>query len=319
MRPPEWKVENGAPRHHPVYEFIATIPISPMQNPLPPNTTNNNTNEEEISLADVVQFLQEGKYWIISIAIACTLLGAVYAFLSTPKYEATANIEMASVAGTVIEAPNILGEKLKFPLYYSTDTYKACDVENEFPSPGQFLAAALMPVVSKNAPIVSIKFRAESISTSKKCLESVLSDVKKSQGILSKPMLDKKNSQLQMLLEKLEGVEKVLAQLPVGNKKFDFNDSQFSATALLLTTSLVKESEVSSLRNQISELQISLTEPQTRDTNLVTPIYASSKQVEPKRALVIVSSAIGGILLGLLFWAGRKFLSSQGGRSPTGY
>jgi LPS O-antigen subunit length determinant protein (WzzB/FepE family) len=276
---------------------------------VPSHPSKNSIGEDEFSLSDIFQFFKDGRRWIISTTIICTFAGIAYAFLTPAKYEASANIEMASAAGAVVEAPSILAEKLKLPLYYSTDTFKACDAENKLPSPGEFLANQLKPMVNKQAPIVTIKFRSESALQAKTCLEAVLADVKRNQGILSKPILDAKNSQLQAMMHQLEGTEKLLsALLPVGQVKFDFSDPKFSASALLLATSVAKENEIKDLRNRISELQISLTSPQTRDTSIVTPIYAPNIKVEPKKTTIISSAAIAGILLGILILAMRRVL-----------
>lgn len=271
--------------------------------------------DDEIGVRDIVQFFKQGKRWIIGTFLVCLLLGGTYVLLVPPRYEASANIEMATVAGTPVEAPNILAEKLKLPLYYSAGTYKVCGVEGELPSPGQFLANQLKPVVNKNAPIVSVKFRAKTTSDAKKCLESVIVDVKKSQNSLSKPIIDKKNVQLQTLLQKLKDAENLLTLLTESQVKFGINDSKSSVDTMLLATVLAKESEIKDLRNQINEMQISLTEPHTRNTTLVTPIYASDSKVEPKRALVMLFSAFGGLLLGVLLFAGRKFLAVSGARN----
>jgi len=276
----------------------------------PEHVSNNTDSEESISLVDVVQLFKEGKRWILGTAICCTVIGTTYAFFASPKYEAFASIEMAQVTGTPVETSIVLTEKLKLPLYYSPATLAACKVENKQPSPGEFLANQLKPSSNKNAPILSIKFRAESPTIARQCLEAVLADVKKNQGILSKPILDIKKSQLSLLQSKLEAAEKLSAQLPVGNVKFQFDDPKFSASALLLATSISKENEIKDLRTQINDIQIMMAEPQTKETSLITSIYAPQTKIEPKKPLIILSSAIGGMLLGLLFWIGRKTIRS---------
>ncbi|RJG02940.1 Wzz/FepE/Etk N-terminal domain-containing protein [Noviherbaspirillum sedimenti] len=266
--------------------------------------------EEEMNLHDIVQFFKDGKRWIIASTLICLLLGGTYAMLTPAKFEASANLEMAMVAGTPVEVPSILAEKLKLPLYYSSETFNACQVEKALPSPGQVLASQLKPVANKNAPIVSIRFKGLSPDAAQRCLTSVISDVSKNQGALSKPILDTKKSQLHTLERKLAEAEKLLALLPVKDMKFVFDDGKFSASALLLATLMTKDHEITELRNQINDKQLDLAEPQTKGTTLVTPIYAPSGPVEPNKALIVLSSAIAGILFGLMFLAGRKVFAS---------
>lgn len=274
-------------------------------------------SDDEMSVRDVVQFLRDGKRWIIGTILLCLAAGGAYALFAPARYEASANIEMATVAGTAVEAPNILAEKLKLPLYYSTATFRACHAENERPSPGEFLVDELKPAVNKNAPIVNVTFRGHSPGVAHDCLESVIADVKRNQSVLLKPILDTKKSQLFALQQKLEIAEKLITLLPVKNKEFVFDDPKFSGSALLLATLLAKESEIKDLRNQINDMQIALAEPQTKSTSLVTPIYAPDIKAEPKTLLVLLSSAIAGVFLGILLWAAKKAFSVQNNETVT--
>jgi len=277
-----------------------------MQNTTAPENSSINQQSEEISLRDIVQFLKEGRRWIISTFIGFILIGIAYLSFAPPKYDAFANITMASVADKAVEGPDILGEKLKLPLFYSNDTLTACNVQNERPTPGQFLAENLNRAINKNAPIVSINFRGASPELAKQCLEAVISDIRRNQNILSKPILDAKKSQVLLLQEKINSAEKLAAKLPITQLKFNFDDPKFSASALLWATIIGKESEVKDLRAQLHDLQITLTEPQTRETALVTPIYAPPIKAAPKATLVLLSSAIAGLFIGMLLWAIRK-------------
>jgi len=265
-----------------------------------------NEADNEVTLQDIARFLKEGKRWIITTTLFCLFIGGAYALLAPAQYEATATIEMASVAGTPVEKPQVLADKLKLPLYYSTGTHKACGSENELPTPGEFLSAQLKPAANKNAPVVSIKYRQTTPQGATECLAAVLADVKRNQDISFKPVVALKKNQLLILQKKLDDAEKLIEQLPVKNVNFAFTDSKFGASALLLATLMAKESEVRDLRNQIYEMQVNLAKPLTQETSLATPIYASSTKVAPKSALIILVSVVGGIALGILLWATRK-------------
>lgn len=286
-----------------------------MQNNSLPTQPNACTNEVEINMADVIQFFNDGKFWILAVAAASTLIGWVYALSISPVYEASVHVEMASVASTPVETPGALVEKLKLPLYYSTSNHKICKAEDKLPSPGQFLVSQLMAAVNKNAPTVTLKLSAGSADAAEQCLESIFLQIRKNQAILAKPILEIKKSHLSTLEYKLANSEKLLTLLPAGHTKLDFNDPKYAASALLLATAVSKESEIMGLRNQINEMQISLTSPQTRETTLITPIYAPNVKVAPNKSLIVLFSVLVGLVLGtLLFWA-RKTLSLQSSQS----
>jgi uncharacterized protein involved in exopolysaccharide biosynthesis len=261
--------------------------------------------EDEISLKDIIDFLLESWKSILSTSVL-GVLGAVAYIAFTPNmYQATANIQVAKVAGTDVESPAILAEKLKMPTYYSQKTYSACNVMDDI-SPGEEIAKSLKPTLSKTAPIITVSYKEESPEIAQKCLESVLEDVRVNQKLLAKPIFDTKSYQLINLKQKLEAAEKTLKMLPSKNSNFDFTDSKFSASTLLLATTLNKENEIKDLRTQVNDLEISLTEPQTRETFLAAPIYAPNQKVSPKRAIALVGGLVGGLFLGLILMMGLR-------------
>ncbi|MBU3599669.1 hypothetical protein ICN28_03965 [Polynucleobacter sp. 30F-ANTBAC] len=261
--------------------------------------------EDEISLKDIIDFLVESWKSILVTGVL-GILGAITYITVTPNmYQATANIQMAKVAGTDVELPAILIEKLKMPMYYSQKTYSACNVMDKV-APGEAIAKSLMPTLSKTAPIITFSYKEESPEAAQQCLESVLEDVRTNQKLLAKPIFDAKSYQLVNLKQKLEAAEKTLKILPNKNSNFDFTDSKFSASTLLLATTLNKENEIKDLRTQVNDLEVSLTEPQTRETFLAAPIYAPQQKVSPKRGIALIAGLMGGLFLGLVLVLGQR-------------
>ena len=261
--------------------------------------------EDEISLKDIIDFLVESWKSILATGVLGVLAAGTYIAVTPNMYQATANIQVAKVAGTDVESPAILIEKLKMPMYFSQKTYSACNVMDDF-LPGEEIAKSLKPTLSKTAPIITVSYKEESPEIAQKCLEGVLEDVRTNQNQLAKPILDAKSYQLINLKQKLESAEKTLKMLPSKNSNFDFTDSKFSASTLLLATTLNKENEIKDLRTQVNDLEVSLTEPQTRETFLAAPIYAPKQKVSPKRAITLLGGLMGGLFLGLVFVMGLR-------------
>lgn len=261
--------------------------------------------EDEISLKDIIDFLIESWKSILVTGVLGVLGAITYITVTPNMYQATANIQMAKVAGTDVESPAILIEKLKMPMYYSQKTYSACNVMDEI-LPGEEIAKSLKPTLSKTAPIITFSYKEESPEAAQQCLESVLDDVRANQKLLAKPIFDAKSYQLVNLKQKLEAAEKTLKILPSKNSNFDFTDSKFSASTLLLATTLNKENEIKDLRTQVNDLEVSLTEPQTRETFLATPIYAPQQKVSPKRGIALIAGLMGGLFLGLVLVLGQR-------------
>ena len=266
----------------------------------------NTIPEDEISLKDIIDFLAESWKTIVLVGVVGGLLGLGYGLIAPAKYQATANIQVAKVAGVDVEAPAVLVEKLKMPMYYSEKTYTACNVMDKL-EPGEEIAKILKPVLAKTAPIITISYREESREDAQKCLESVLDDVSSNQSLLAKPIFESKTNQLLNLKLKLESAENIVKILPKNNAGFDFSDSKFSASTLLLATTLSKESEIKDLRAEINDLERALLEPQTKGAFLTTPIYAPKQKVSPKRTMILVGGLAAGLFIGLLLMMVKRF------------
>jgi hypothetical protein len=265
--------------------------------------------EDEIALKDIIDFLVESWKAIVLTGLLGTSGAVAYLLVTPNQYQATANLQVAKVAGSDVEPPALLLEKMKIPTYYSQKTHLACNVI-ETVDPGMTIVQNLKPTLSKTAPIINIKYQAASHKEAINCLEAVMVDIRDSQNLLSKPIISTKSVQLLTLKQKLEASESFIKKLPNKNLNFDFSDSKFSSSALLLATTIMKENEVKDLRVQISDMEISLVDPQTREAFLAAPIYAPEQKVSSKRAMTLIQGLMGGLLLGLLFMLGRRVWGS---------
>ncbi len=146
---------------------------------------------DEISLLEIVDFFKEGWKKILLGGVVGGTLSAGYALLLPNIYQATANIQVAKIANVDVEAPSVLVEKMKIPTYYSSNTFVSCKVEN-LADPGRVLANGLNPSLAKNAPIISIKYNGRTAEDAKKCLESVLVNIRKNQDEIATPILETK-------------------------------------------------------------------------------------------------------------------------------
>ena len=264
--------------------------------------------EDEISLTDIIDFFKESWKQLILGGVVGGAIGVSIALLSPSIYQATAYIQVAKVANADVEAPNILLEKLKMAMYYSQKTFSECNVENTI-EPGKAIANGLNPTLAKGAPILSISYKDKNIDDAKKCLESVLNDIRTNQNEIAKPIFEQKKNQLLNLKQKLESAEQITKLLSSKKPNFDFSDSKFSASYLLLAATLSKENEVKDLRTQINDLEIALAEPQTKETYLTTPINAPNVRIDQKKSIKVLVSVFGGVFLAIGFLILRRGLA----------
>jgi len=268
-----------------------------------PKTSND--MEDDISLLDIIRFFIDNQRLIAMSTVACGVFGLAYGFLAPAQFEATMNVQMAMVNNTPIEAPNLVVEKMKLPLYFSPNTWAVCDTEQEM-TPSRTLAKKLNPILNKNAPFIGLNYRADSPDEAKACLQAVLEDIRSKQKLLAEPVIKQKQTYLATLKDKLAAAEEVTKYLSSQNQSLQFKDEKFSAHALLLATRLNKDNEIKDLRNQIVDLEISLKPPQTQETYLAAPLYASAQRVAPNRSLILVLTLMAGFLLGIAGALTRK-------------
>lgn len=255
--------------------------------------------EDQLNLQSICEALRQE----LRLLIACTglfaLAGLTTAFVLPVKYQARTSFQMAMVANMPIEAPATLIEKLKQPLFYSGKTLKICGLK-ETDTAREDLIRALNPTINKNVPIITITYKAQSTEQAKDCLASVIRDVQDQQDEIAAPLITALNAQLNAAQEKLAIAERLKKQLAGQHLQLNFTDPKFSASVLMLSTMLSKETEAKELGNQITDLTLKLAEPQTRKASTLTDIYAPTEKSDPPRAVISAAGALMGLLIGMM-------------------
>lgn len=318
------------------------------------------TEDDEISLIDIYDFFVNGWKTIVLFVVVGMGIGLTTAFVIPEKFEASALIEMATVGDSSggsrpVESKDILAEKLKSPTYFSNKTIEICGFADQA-NPAFAFAEALKTSVQRDSSFVSASFKAFSKDEAITCIKATLSDIKLNQAILAVPVIDNLGVALRTLNEQLQAAKTEQEQLLIQNKErldvtrqklvaaqsfvdlfskdaltFKFDNTQFSASALLLSTIISKQNEIKDLEILINQLEMevdarltkkdnevrelakrvndirnALSAPQTKEASFATPIYAPNQKVEPKRSIIVLMSLIAGFVLSILFLVARK-------------
>ena len=322
------------------------------------------SDQDEISLLDIYEFFRDGFKTLLVFSALGLSAGLITAFVLPEKFQASALIEPASVgkkeknetipkAG--VETAVVLAEKMKVPTYYSAATLEVCGLM-KFANPAHALVKELKPNVARNSPYVSVVFKSESPEAATTCIESVLKDVVENQARLARPLINnievelanaeqelqsniierdqqriKNREKLNVAKSKLAAAESFVERFSKDSLTFKFDDQQFSATALLLSTLIGKQNEIKDLEihinalelevaanmtdkdqavrrmtNIVSELKNSLLPPNTKPATFAAPIYSPNIKAEPKRSVVILVGLVAGGFLGLLLLVGIR-------------
>lgn len=261
--------------------------------------------DDEMSLLYIYEFLKDGWKTIAATIVLGGAIGVGTAFVLPEKFLASATVQPARVLDEDVEKVSVLAEKMRSPTYYSHQTFIACDVADST-NPAQTLAKALNPNVARNSAFVSVSFKSTNINTSVACLNAMLDDVKLNQNNIVQRQITLATATLNQEKEQLKLAEAFVAKLSDKALTFDFKDTQFSASQLLLATLQSKQNEITNLRSSIQRIELLLSEPLTKSASFTTPIYSPSQKVEPKRSLIAVISVLAGGFIGLMFLVLRR-------------
>lgn len=315
----------------------------------------------EINLFDIYDFFVRGWKTILLFSITGFLIGLSTIFVLPAKFQASALIEPGSVVvkSTMmkqsVESPMVLAEKMRQPTYYGVKTLHDCGLSNT-DNPAQTLVRTLNPVVVRNSAYVSISFLAESSKVASACLQSVLNDVISNQTPLSKPFInvlqvEVSNAELELQSamterdqQRLSNKEKLsVARSKLNTSKlfvekfskdalnFNFEDPQFSASALLVSTLIEQQNEIKDLELEINDLEMKisanltdkdqavrkisnivnelknlLVPPNTQNARFAAPIYAPDQKVKLNYPFVLIISLFTGFCVGVLILLGIR-------------
>lgn len=262
---------------------------------------NLNTNiENEISLKDTFDFLVESWKTLILMGLLGFVGSIVYLWLTPNQYQATAQIQMAQISanntnplGANIEDPNLLIARLKLPSTYSAQEIKACGFESAKAPSEALVAAAKFSAVKEVGSIIELKIKRENKESAIRCIQAIFENIKYSQREIIKPYI--------------EEAKNLLIQY-----KSRLNDSQALITradksgAALSATYLVNRDEVKFISEEILRLNSFIATAETRQTKLVSPIYASNIPFGPNKGMAIISGLFMGLFLGLLIILGKR-------------
>lgn len=266
-----------------------------------------NITEDKVSLLDIYAFSKTGWKTIFTATLLCGGIGIGIALTLPSKFIASASIQPARVLGTDIESSAVLAEKMRSPTYYSAQTLIRCEVA-EPDNSAKNLAAAINPHIPRNSAFVSVQFLSKDTQTSEACINAVLEDVRRNHNDLIEHQIGLAKATLEAEKERLRLAEEIVSTLSSHSLSFDFKDTQFSASQLLLATLQAKQSEITTLTSSIQKTEYLLAEPQTKSASFTTPIYSPRKSVEPKRAVIVLMGLLAGAFVGLMLLVVQRAL-----------
>jgi len=238
---------------------------------------------------------------IFKSTLVCLLAGGVHYLFIPREYVASATIEMAKVAGEMVETPNFLLEKIKIPSYFTHTTLQICDPDGKLNSQANF-AKKINPSINKSVPFISFVTHAQTTRQAIACLNAVIAEISSNQNAIAKPLLEQKKRNLQQLQERLKHAEEQVKLLSTLADKKTPNEEPFSGSNSAMCS--IYNLEINkTIRNEIIALEYALSANRTQPVSLVNSVYASEAPINKRPFFTLCVSLVLGLILGLLVTA----------------
>ncbi|MFL9924587.1 Wzz/FepE/Etk N-terminal domain-containing protein [Herbaspirillum lusitanum] len=250
--------------------------------------------DDEIRLGDMIEFVRKG--W--KVIGSCIVLGGVAAWgvaaFTPPKYEASMLVEMEQITTSdgrtgEVEAPALLIERLRQPSAYTKDIADKCGFQDS-----SYAQETLASIVVAKAPrsltnVVDFSVRRPNQDVAKGCADALFEMIRAQQEKLAAPFEENLKRSLDNLRKRLQENRDFMAKM--------------ESTGLYQTVYLAKRDELVNLSAKIDTLESALLK--NHHTRLVTPIYVSSRPVEPRKPLLLIVGLAIGTVVGLMLQLGR--------------
>ena len=263
------------------------------------------SEQEEISLLDILRFLKSAYKVILVFGALGITLSIAYLAITPKQYEATAQIAMAQIGtastninplGTNIEEPALLVSRMSLPTSYTPQTIAACGVDDSGNAEAILSKSIKLAPAKGVANVVELKTFGPSQEVAVSCANAIFELIKATQFLILMPYIDEAKM-------KLVDDEGRLAKAKDLVAKADKSGSVMSA-AYLST-----RDEIRYLLDEVTALKNVVTSNQNRATHLIAPIYASDLPISPKKSIALAGGLFGGLFLGLLIALTRQMIA----------
>jgi LPS O-antigen subunit length determinant protein (WzzB/FepE family) len=275
------------------------------------SNASNGSDESEISLIDILQFLNGAYKTILMFGVLGVAAAIAYLVITPKKYEAIAQIAMAQIGaannnnnnnnnninplGINIEEPSLLIARMSSPTSFTPQVIAACGLQDQA-NPALTLSKSIKLSLPKGvANVVELKTFGLSPQAAEQCNLAIFELIKTTQSLIVAPFIAEAKVQLDDDIERLAKAKALLAKV---------DKSGSAMGAVYLST----RDEIRYLLDEITALKNVVTSNQNRATRLVSPIYAGDIPISPKKPNILAAGLFGGLFLGLLIAMGRRVI-----------
>ena len=274
---------------------------------------------DEMSLQDLWRVLIDQRRWLFGIATLCVFLATVGILISKPKWEATAVIQIGQVGqsgvgqGSQLIEPSVRAiERMKMKSFENDVLISLkIPVEDENPLASLFRSTLSLKALG-TTDLIQVKVRGDSPDQTASWAQAVVDRLKNVHERLAQPTIDRLRKQQAELKKQMKSIEEERANLLkiVSKSSETSGDSRFSANLLLSNLLLQKNAELRDFEMRRLAADEQLTSVRTYPTSLIDRIYVPEKPASPKKLLIVMLSAVLGLILGIIVAFMRNYWQS---------
>ena len=275
--------------------------------------------EDEISLFDLWDKLRAGWRYVAG-GSAIGLLGAGLAVgLISPKYEAIAFVQMGQMGqmgqiGQIGQLTSVPAEpasqaieRMKTPSFQLRVAHDIGDqdwvgtLKRSSGAGSDILTLQIAKATATSASaLIELKAKGVSAEAARKIADAVVLELARRHAEITKPTIDRMQSDLALAKEKRQRAEQDLESLSKLVATAGVKDDRFTQLSLMTSLRLQKEAELFSQRQMVTALETALSPPATQAAQAIEAIFVSDKPVSPKKGLLLALGLIGGLLAGIV-------------------
>lgn len=255
--------------------------------------------DDEISLLDILEALKQGWRWLLGSVVLGGIGAGVFLVPATPQYEAIALVQVGQISGQPVEPQVKAVERVKSSSFQLKVAEALGDVAwQDSLRRGAGKATLSLQAIKNNPDLMELKAISDSVLNARKIAEATIFELAKKHAELAAPTLARMKSDLAMVQERLVKVEAELDVLLKSTSSVSVRDDRFTQLSLMASLREQKKWEIFGLRQQILQLNASLSEPSTQPVRAIEPVFVPERPVSPKRGLVLALGLVGGLMFG---------------------
>ncbi|MDP2230701.1 Wzz/FepE/Etk N-terminal domain-containing protein [Methylotenera sp.] len=280
------------------------------------SVTHEDQFDDELSLLDLVAFMQRNFYVLLGGALLGAVLGVVIAFVLPAQWEASALVRVGQLGnvgnvgnvGSPIEPPLQLVDRIKNKSFQN-DVLTRLGLKNGDYDVKAKLFRDTLKVKLEKSELISLTLKGTSSNEVKQQMNAVIIELKSIHAKMSAPSISRWQQELASTELELKRASEETERLAKSlNESNSLNERVFSQAALVSNLLIARESELRSLRERKRMLEEQLSPERTFATSELGRVEVSEKPVFPKKPLFGLAGLFLGLLSALLWCALKSMI-----------